>query len=250
MLRFEGVTCGYGLSRVVHGLDLEVRAGEIVALLGPNGAGKTSTIMCAAGHVSLQDGRLVLDDYDISSALPMERVRRGIALSPEGRRLFTDLSVEDNLRVGAMVRPKAQFAQNRDRVLAYFPRLAERLKQSAGRLSGGEQQMLALGRALMAEPAILLIDELSLGLMPKATNACYLVIKQLAREGLGVLVVEQNTAKALGVADRVLILESGRVIWSGSGAEARENRLRIDEAIIGGAAALNRAGGRKPRRSS
>ena len=239
MLRLDGVSCGYGLFRAVEGLTLEVRSGEVLALLGANGAGKSSTIMCAAGHVDLQAGRITMEEHDISAASPRERVQRGIALSPEGRRLFPDLSVEDNLRVGGMIRPAGRFAANREKVLALFPRLRERLRQNAGQLSGGEQQMLAIGRALMAEPRILMIDELSLGLMPLIVSACYKVIDRLAHdEGLGVLLVEQNTAKALSVSDQVVILESGRTLWRGSGQAARARHREIEKAIIGGSPGL------------
>ncbi len=223
MLRLEGVSCGYGAMRVVHRLDLEVREGEVFALVGANGAGKSSTLMAVAGHVAVQEGRILFDDADITHAPPHARVSLGIAVVPEGRRLFPDLSVGENLTVGGYSRPKARSAANQDAVFALFPRLAERLGQRAGSLSGGEQQMLAIGRALMAEPRLLLVDELSLGLMPRNVEACYAAVAALKARGLGILLVEQNTQRAFAIADKVAVLESGREVWSGSAAEAREH---------------------------
>ena len=155
MLELQNLACGYGAFQAVHGLSLTLRPGSITGLLGPNGAGKSSTMMCVAGHVSRQAGTILFDGQDIGQLPPTERVRRGIAISPEGRRLFKDLTVEDNLRVGGMIQPAKVFAHDRDHVLALFPRLGERLHSLAGNLSGGEQQMLAIGRALIpgADPA-------------------------------------------------------------------------------------------------
>ncbi|HXH04741.1 MAG TPA: ATP-binding cassette domain-containing protein, partial [Candidatus Competibacteraceae bacterium] len=152
MLRLESLNCGYGAFQAVHGLDLEVGAGRLVGLLGANGAGKSSTLMCIAGHVQQQGGQLSFDGQDLARLPAHERVRLGIAISPEGRRLFKDLSVEDNLRVGSISQPARHYREDRERVLSLFPRLAERLGHLAGHLSGGEQQMLAIGRALMTEP--------------------------------------------------------------------------------------------------
>ena len=157
-----------------------------------------------------------------SAALgPRERVKLGIAISPEGRRLFKDLSVADNLKVGGLIQPASYFAQDRDKVLSLFPRLGERLTSLAGNLSGGEQQMLAIGRALMTRPKLLMIDEISLGLMPKAIDLCYGALEKLRREGLTILVVEQNTDRLLRVADELCVLESGRTVWQGKAADAR-----------------------------
>jgi branched-chain amino acid transport system ATP-binding protein len=228
VLRLEAVTCGYGPLVAVHQLTLEVPEGGIFALIGANGAGKSSTIMAIAGHVAVSGGTVSFAGRDITGLSARARVAAGIALVPEGRRLFPDLSVEENLVVGGYSRPKARFAQNRDRVLALFPRLAERFGQQAGSLSGGEQQMLAIGRALMAEPKFLMIDEVSLGLMPKNVEICYQAIARLSAEGLTILLVEQNTAKALDIVDRVCVLESGREVWQGSAAEARHDPEMID----------------------
>ena len=228
MLRLDGLTCGYGPLVAVHQLTLEVPEGGIFALIGANGAGKSSTIMAIAGHVAVSGGSVSFGGRDITRISARARVGAGIALVPEGRRLFPDLSVEENLVVGGYSRPKARFAPNRDRVLALFPRLAERLEQQAGSLSGGEQQMLAIGRALMAEPKFLMIDEVSLGLMPKNVEICYQAIARLSAEGLTILLVEQNTAKALEIVDRVCVLESGREVWQGTAAEARHDPEMID----------------------
>lgn len=188
--------------------------------------------MCIAGHVALQEGTLRFDGQDISRLGPRERVKLGIAISPEGRRLFKDLSVEDNLKVGGLIHPAAFYAQDREKVLALFPRLAERLDSLAGNLSGGEQQTLAIGRALMTRPKLLMIDEISLGLMPKVIDLCYAALEQLRREGLTILVVEQNTDRLLRVADELCVLESGRTVWQGTAADAR-NDPTVTAAYLG-----------------
>jgi len=223
MLELQTVSCGYGAFQAVHELTLSLRPGTITGLLGANGAGKSSTLMCVAGHVARQAGTVLFDGQDISSLPPTERVRRGIAISPEGRRLFKDLTVEDNLRVGGLVQPARMYAQDRDRVIALFPRLGERLTSLAGNLSGGEQQMLAIGRALMTRPRLIMIDELSLGLMPKVIDLCYQALQTLRGEGMTVLLVEQNTERVLKVADDICVLESGRTVWQGSAEAARQD---------------------------
>jgi len=232
MLELASISCGYGAFQAVHGLSLTLRPGTITGLLGANGAGKSSTLMCIAGHVQRQGGSIRLDGEDISASGPTERVRKGIAISPEGRRLFKDLTVEDNLRVGGLVQPAQVFAQDRDRVLALFPRLGERLNSLAGNLSGGEQQMLAIGRALMTRPRLIMIDELSLGLMPKIIDLCYQALIQLRSDGMTVLLVEQNTERVLKIADDVCVLESGSTVWQGS-AEAARNDPQLTAAYLG-----------------
>ena len=232
MLRLEGFGCGYGGMQAVEGLELTVSAGSVTALLGANGAGKSSTIMCIAGHVALTGGIMTYEETDIRRFSPMARVNAGIGLVPEGRRLFSSLSVRENLIVGGYCRSRGMEAQNLDRVLSIFPRLSERLNQRAGSLSGGEQQMLAIGRALMSAPRLLMIDELSLGLMPKAIDACYRVIQALKKEGMAILLVEQSTQRALAVADRVTVLESGRSVYHGTADAARESGELID-ALLG-----------------
>ena len=223
MLELQNLSCGYGPFNAVHELSLVLRPGTITALLGVNGAGKSSTLMCIAGHGELQAGRILFGGEDISALPATQRVRAGIAISPEGRRLFKDLSVEDNLRVGGMVHPVSCYAQDRERVLTLFPRLGERLTSLAGNLSGGEQQMLAIGRALMTRPKLIMIDELSLGLMPKVIDQCYQALKLLRSEGMTVLLVEQNTERALAAADDVCVLESGATVWRGSAQDARND---------------------------
>jgi branched-chain amino acid transport system ATP-binding protein len=222
-LRLEGFGCGYGAISAVSGLSLDVGEGEIFALLGPNGAGKTSTIQAVMGFVAIQSGRVLLDGEDITGRKATERAGLGMALVPEGRRLFSDMSVMENLAVGAYSRSKAQEARSVDRVFALFPRLAERRAQISGSLSGGEQQMLSFGRALMAEPRLLFVDELSLGLMPKATGIFIEVLKKLRDECVTVVLVEQNTKRALAVADSVCVLASGRPVFQGSASAARQD---------------------------
>lgn len=223
MLELKNITCGYDTFVAVEHLSLSLQPGTITALVGANGAGKSSTLMCIAGHVQLQQGTIIFEGRDISQMSPPERTRLGIAISPEGRRLFRDLSVEDNLRVGGLVRPRTDYPEDRDKVLTLFPRLKERLTSLAGNLSGGEQQMLAMGRALMVRPKLLMIDELSLGLMPKIIDLCYQALQHLRTEGITVLLVEQNTDRALSVADQICVLESGRTVWKGSTQDAANN---------------------------
>ncbi|HVL59125.1 MAG TPA: ABC transporter ATP-binding protein, partial [Burkholderiaceae bacterium] len=209
-------------------LDLSVPAGRVTALLGPNGAGKTSTMMAIAGLVEQQAGRIAFDGEDISALSAAARTRRGIAIAPEGRRIFPDLTVAENLLVGGYLQPVEQAARAQDEVLALFPRLRERLRQRAGTLSGGEQQMLAIGRALMARPRLLLVDELSLGLMPAVVELCFAVLAELRRRGITVLLVEQNTHRALAIADRVVILVSGRKAYDADGEQARRDPAIVD----------------------
>lgn len=228
MLRLERLSCGYGPFRAVTELSLEVGEGTVLALIGANGAGKSSTLMTVAGHVAVMSGGIVFDGDDITAAPARARVRRGIALAPEGRRLFPDLTVRENLTIGGYSRPRAAESQNVERVLALFPRLEERLDQLAGSMSGGEQQMLAIGRALMAEPRLLMIDEVSLGLMPAVIDVCYQALARLRDDGLGILLVEQSTRRAFEIADFVCVLESGREVWSGTAENARTDRTLVD----------------------
>ncbi len=233
MLRIENLSCRYGKIEAVNGLDLDVGDAQIVALLGANGAGKSSTLQCIAGHVQRAEGSIRFLGEDISALSPPQRVRRGIAIAPEGRRLFRDLTVRENLVMGGFCRPRLREKENLDRVLDLFPRLAERIQSRAEHLSGGEQQMVTIGRAMMSEPKLLLIDELSLGLMPKNVDLCYDAIRRLREQGLSILLVEQNTSKALAVADTACVLNSGRPIWRGA-AQAARNDPSIVQAYIGG----------------
>lgn len=236
MLEIDRLSCGYGAAVVVHELSMTVSPGEVVALIGPNGAGKTSTLQCIAGHVKAKTGRVSFDGKDVTTLAPQARVREGIALSPEGRKLFGDMTVRENLIVGGYSRPREASQKNLKRVLELFPRLEERFESLGRTLSGGEQQMVAIGRALMAEPRLLIIDELSLGLMPKNVDICYAALHRLKQEGLAVLLVEQNLSKALDASDRVYVLDSGNLAWAGTSREAKENPGLV-AAILGHAPA-------------
>lgn len=234
MLEVRDLVCGYGPLLAVHGASFTVGQGEALAILGANGAGKTSTLMALAGHVEIKSGQVLLADQDLTHASPMERCRRGIAVAPEGRRLFADLTVRENLTVGGYLRPLSRAKANMEKVLDLFPRLKERLHNRAGSLSGGEQQMVSIGRAMMAEPKLLLIDEVSLGLMPKNVDICYEALDRLRASGLTLALVEQSLSRVLAIANRVCVLDSGTVAWTGTADEARGNRDILD-AYMGGA---------------
>jgi branched-chain amino acid transport system ATP-binding protein len=228
MLRLENLSCGYGAIRAVEELTIDVPAGSVLALLGPNGAGKTSTIMAIMGQTTIHSGRILFEGRDITRSPAVTRATFGIALVPEGRRLFSDLTVEENLTVGGYCRSMGRDAINRERVYDLFPHLCDRRKQLAGSMSGGEQQMLAIGRALMVEPKLLLIDELSLGLMPKMVDLCFEAIERLRHGGLTVVLVEQNTARALEIAETVCVLASGSMVFVGPAAAARVDVALFD----------------------
>ncbi|MDA2957316.1 MAG: ABC transporter ATP-binding protein [Actinomycetota bacterium] len=218
LLAMRDVRAGYGPLEVLHGISLDVAPGEIVVILGANGAGKTTTMRAVSGMIGRQ-GQVTFEGADISSTSAEKIVRLGIAQVPQGRGTFAELTVEDNLRSGAYVRRDAVDADI-DRWYEVFPQLAERRSQRAGSLSGGEQQMLAIARALMSKPKLLLCDEPSLGLAPLITQELFEVLKKLnADEGLSILLVEQNANLALKVAHRVYLLETGNVVASGTAAE-------------------------------
>jgi branched-chain amino acid transport system ATP-binding protein len=228
MLEITNLTCGYGDITAVYNLSITVGPGEIFGLIGANGAGKTTTIMALAGLIPVRAGSVRLDGQDITAAPAHTRTGLGLALVPEGRRVFTDLTVDENLTVGGARLDTRTLEQNRAWVFDTFPRLAERRRQLAGSLSGGEQQMLAIGRAVMASPSVLLVDELSLGLMPIAVDECYRVLRALQADGLAILLVEQSTERVLGAATRLAVLESGRLAWTGTGAQAADNSAIVD----------------------
>ena len=224
LLELQNFSCGYGEMIAVRDLSFTVEPGRILALLGPNGAGKTSTILAIMGHVQIKSGSLSVAGRDITRAPALRRVEMGLALVPEGRRLFSDLTVAENLTVGGYSHSRADEKRNLAKVFELFPRLSERRTQLAASLSGGEQQMLAIGRALMSAPKLLLVDELSLGLMPKMVDLCVDALQKLNREeGLAIVLVEQNTARALDVAHQVCVLASGRSVFIGSSESARRD---------------------------
>jgi len=218
MLRVSALESGYGRIPALHGIDLGVRAGEIVALVGANGAGKT-TLLRALSGVQPSSGKIAFEKKEIQ-ALPAEaRVALGIVQCPEGRQVFGPLSVEDNLRLGAYRRGRAGTAASLERVYGLFPDLAGHRGQPAGTLSGGQQQMLAIGRALMAQPRLLLLDEPSMGLAPRLVAEIFACIRKLRAADTALLLVEQNAAAALAIADRGYVLETGRVVLEGTGAQ-------------------------------
>ncbi|MET0632110.1 MAG: ABC transporter ATP-binding protein [Xanthobacteraceae bacterium] len=227
MLEVSNLVAGYGAADVLRGIDLTVGAGEIVAVLGANGAGKSTLNRTISGVIRARAGTVRFDGVAIEGEAPAAIVARGLVQVPEGRRVFPNLSVKDNLDLGSYRRARARRALNRDRVFAIFPRLRERLAQRAGTLSGGEQQMLAIGRGLMAEPRLIILDEPSLGLSPLLVEELFGLIARLRGEGLSVLLVEQNVVESLALAHRAYILEQGRFALSGSAAEiASDPRLK------------------------
>jgi branched-chain amino acid transport system ATP-binding protein len=233
VLRVDDLRVSYGQVPALWGVSFDVRQGEIVALVGGNGAGKTTTLKAISGLLRPSAGRVLLDGDELQRRSTMEIVDRGVVQVPEGRKLFPEMTVRDNLLLGGF-RPASRPMQagRLERVYAIFPRLAERERQVAGTLSGGEQQMVAIGRGLMAGPRILMLDEPSLGLAPIMVEEMFRVIQEINRAGVTVLLVEQNTEHALAIASRGFVLESGRVALSGTGAELLANE-RVREAYLG-----------------
>jgi branched-chain amino acid transport system ATP-binding protein len=220
LLEVSGIDVFYGRVRAVHDATLEVDKGEIVALIGSNGAGKTTTLRTISGLRHPVRGTIKFDGKDITRAEPASIVNLGICQSPEGRRLFTRMSVLDNLRMGAYTsNNRAEVRKDMERVFELFPRLKERQNQIAGTLSGGEQQMCAMGRALMAKPKLLMLDEPSLGLAPILVETIFSIVREINSQGTPVLLVEQNATKALDVAHRAYVLETGVIVKSGTGKE-------------------------------
>ncbi len=225
MLKVKDVHAAYGLVKALHGVSLEVPTGSVVALLGANGAGKTSVLRVVSGMLRPLQGAVLYKDENVTGLPPSELVRRGVVHVPEGRHIFGELTVEENLMLGAYSRPWGQEVKaDLERVYGYFPRLGERRRQRAGTLSGGEQQMLAIGRALMARAQLMLLDEPSLGLAPTLVEELYEVISRLNREeGTTILVVEQNAAVALEVAHYAYVLEVGQVVMAGPAGILKED---------------------------
>ena len=233
MLRIENVNVSYGSIHALHDISLTVNDGEVVSLIGANGAGKTTTLHTITGLKGATDGVIEYDGKDLRRMDPSHIIRIGMAHVPEGRHVFTQMSVQENLEMGSYImNDKSQIKKNMDMVYEYFPRLLERKKQLAGTLSGGEQQMLATGRALMSNPRIVLMDEPSMGLSPLLVKEIFHIIKTLHQNGITVLLVEQNARMALAVSDRAYVLETGRISMSGKASELLAND-NIKKAYLG-----------------
>ena len=233
LLEVSGIDVFYGRVQAVRGATLEVDKGEVVALIGSNGAGKTTTLRTISGLIHPAGGTIKFDGHDITQMPPQKIVDLGVCHSPEGRRLFARMSVLDNLRMGAYTRTNAaEIKQDMERVFELFPRLKERQHQIAGTLSGGEQQMCAMGRALMAKPRLLMLDEPSLGLAPILVETIFSIIREINGQGIPVLLVEQNAHKALEVAHRAYVLETGNIVQSGTGKELLQSE-EVQKAYLG-----------------
>jgi branched-chain amino acid transport system ATP-binding protein len=233
LLEIKDMSVHYGRIQAIDGISLSVGEGEIVTLIGANGAGKTSTMRAVAGLLHLSSGTITLEGEDITKVKGHKRVQRGISLAPEGRGIFPAMTVMENLDMGAYGRKdKAGIKEDLDRVFDLFPRVAERRNQKGGTMSGGEQQMLAIGRALMSRPRVLLLDEPSMGLAPQFIRQVFKIINQVNEQGTTVLLVEQNANQALAIADRAYVLETGAITHSGTGKELLANPA-IKEAYLG-----------------
>jgi branched-chain amino acid transport system ATP-binding protein len=229
LLEVEGLCVNYGHIEAIRDISFSVAEGEITTLIGANGAGKTTTLKTISGLRKVREGRIVFDGKDITNVPPFERVKLGISQSPEGRGIFPGMTVRENLDMGAYARrdrKTAAYREDLERVYQLFPRLLERVNQTAGTLSGGEQQMLAMGRALMARPRLVLLDEPSMGLAPRLIQQIFSIIAEIKAQGTTVLLVEQNAAQALRRADQAHVLETGEIVRSGTGEE-----LSGDEAV-------------------
>ena len=231
LLEVEDIRASYGLIEALHGVSLEVEAGEVVTMIGSNGAGKSTVLRSISGLTPARQGAIRFDGEEITHLTPMEIVGRGISHVPEGRRCFPRMTVRENLELGAFLRRDDSSAEM-DHVFDLFPRLAERQSQAAGTMSGGEQQMLAIGRAMMARPRLLLMDEPSMGIAPILVERIYETIEQISQEGTTILLVEQNAHYGLGVAARGYVIETGRIILSGEAATIGEDP-EVREAYLG-----------------
>ena len=233
MLKISNLEVNYGKMQVIKGISLEVKEGELISVIGPNGAGKTTLIRTIMGLKKAASGSIFFEDKDITALPAWKRADMGIGYVPEGRRVFGNLSVEENLLTGCYkVKDNVRKRASIKRVYELFPRLEERKNQSARTMSGGEQQMLAIGRALVLEPRLLLIDEVSMGLMPIMVNTCFKIIKDLNDSGITVLVVEQNANKALKIANRGYVIETGNIILEDDAKVLRENDV-VQKAYLG-----------------
>ena len=220
MLQITDLSCGYGDMTVLRDINFELREGGTLALVGSNGAGKTTLLMSIAGHIIPKSGQVRLSGVDLVNTEPEKRCGLGVGLVPEGRRIFPDLSVFENLVVGGYSRPSNKQSENMARVVDIFPRLFDRKNQLAGSLSGGEQQMLAFGRAIMSDPNLMLVDELSLGLMPSVVDECYDALGKLVKKGIAVILVDQNSDAAMDFCSSSLLLETGNQLWHGKSSAA------------------------------
>jgi branched-chain amino acid transport system ATP-binding protein len=233
VLELRNVSTHYGLVAVLREVDMQIFSGEMVCLLGGNASGKTTTLKTILGYVTPSEGQVVLDGEVVSGLPTAEVVRRGVSMVPENRRLFPDMSVDENLQLGAYLRSDRKAVEDvRETVLETFPRIRERLKQKAGTLSGGEQQMVAMGRALMADPKILLMDEPSMGLAPILVEQVFEIIKRIRELGKTVFVVEQNANMALSIADRGYVIQTGQVVLADTAQNLLENPM-MREAYLG-----------------
>ncbi|WP_433798865.1 ABC transporter ATP-binding protein [Actinomycetospora sp. CA-084318] len=235
LLELSDVNVAYGRIQALRGITLSVTEGQIVSLIGANGAGKTTTMKTISGLLGLQSGSMTFDGEDLTKVRADLRVRKGICQVPEGRGIFPGMTVLENLDMGGFVRSdrrSKEFAEDQERAFTYFPRLAERRNQVGGTLSGGEQQMLAIGRALMARPRLLLLDEPSMGLAPQFIQQIFRVIEDINKEGVTILLVEQNATQALGLAHQAYVLETGEVTRSGPGSELLADPT-IQDAYLG-----------------
>ena len=232
MLEVKDLHVFYGVIEAIKGISFSVEAGEVIALIGANGAGKTTTLHTVTGLVPAKQGEILFEGKDLLKTPPHKIVEMGMAHVPEGRRVFSGLTVLENLEMGAYLR-KDDFSGDMEKVFAYFPRLAERRNQIAGTLSGGEQQMLAMGRAIMCHPKLLMLDEPSMGLSPLLVDQVFEIIKELHRSGTTILLVEQNARKALQIADRAYVLETGNITLTGTGAELASSDA-VKKAYLGG----------------
>ena len=223
LLDIRGIWAGYGSTEVLRNIDMTIAPGEIIALLGSNGAGKSTLNRTISGLLRPRAGSIVFEGRSIDHAKPSEIVELGLIHVPEGRKIFPNMTVLENLDLGCYRRASTRRAQNRERVFSTFPRLAERRHQNAGTLSGGEQQMLAIGRGLMAEPRLLILDEPSLGLSPRLVEDLFALISRIHADGLAILLVEQNVVQSLTLAARAYILEQGEIVLSGIASELRDN---------------------------
>ncbi len=233
MLKVENIQVYYGMINAIKGVSFEVNEGEVIALIGANGAGKTTILHTVTGLVAPKSGHVFFEGKDLTKIPAHKIVYLGMAHVPEGRRIFQQLTVYENLKLGAFsITDKVQIEKNLNYVYMHFPRLAERKNQIAGTLSGGEQQMLAMGRALMSNPKIILMDEPSMGLSPLLVNEIFKIISEVSKDGTTVLLVEQNAKKALSIADRAYVLETGNIVMEGKASELL-NDPRIREAYLG-----------------